>query len=312
MSERIADNGQAGALPSSPPTCQPPVSEPSVSRFSPPPCACDSHLHLFSDPATHPFRSERSYTPPPAPLEMLNGLHKKLGFERAVVVHASAYGDDFSVMVDALRSDPSRFRGVAVVHQNVPSRQIDELHEAGVRGIRINLFQRQGKQVYRGGATFEDVSVLVPKLRQLGWHVQAWLDAEDLPAWSPRLLGLGLEVVIDHMGRITTDRGVHSQGFAHLCELVAAGKVWCKLSGADRISVNGSPFDDAVPYGKALVDANPHRVVWGTDWPHVNYFDASAVPDDGTLEDLIPRYAPDPEHQRLMLVENPARLYGFP
>lgn len=277
--------------------------------FTPPPHTCDSHVHVFGDLARHPLMEERSFTPPPGQgLADLLRLHDTLGIARSVLVQTGVQGPD--VMLEALRQAPQRLRGIAVLKADATDRRLAELDEAGVRGLRVNLFQRGGHQVYRGGATFADIEALAPRVRPFGWHVQAWLDAEDLPDWAPRLLGLGLEVVVDHMGRITTDRGIHSRGFDALCELLRTGRAWCKLSGADRISVAGSPYEDAIPYAQALIAANRDRVVWGTDWPHVNYFD-TPVPHDATLLDLLPRYAPDAADRERLLVVNPQRLYRF-
>ena len=293
-----------------PRACLPPLTAPSKPHFIPPPLACDSHMHLFGDPAKYKFDPDRSYMPPSATVRDIDRLHGHIGIARCVIVQASVYGMNHGVMLEAMRAQPSRFRGVAVLRADTPDSLIDELHEAGVRGFRVNLFQRHGRKIYRGGAGLEDAKALAPRLRRRGWHVQAWLDAEDLPDLAPPLFALGLDVVVDHMGRITADRGVNSRGFSYLCDLLAAGKLWCKLSGADRITCSGSPFDDAVPYGRALMQANPKKVIWGTDWPHVNYFD-DAMPDDGILTDLIPRYAPTAEEQALLLVINPATLYEF-
>ncbi len=294
---------------SQPRSCLPPEDVSGPATFVPPRGACDAHVHVFGDPARHPYEEERSFTPPPglSPAE-LDKLHRLLGFDRSVIVQTGIQSPD--VMLEALRAEPNRLRGVAVLKGDTTDRRLAELHEAGVRGIRINLFQRAGVHVYRGGARFEDLEALAPRIKRYGWHVQAWLDASDLPYWAPKLLAFGLDIVVDHMGRITTDRGVDSPGFARLCELLRDGRVWCKLSGADRISVAGAPFTDAVPYARALLSANAHRVVWGTDWPHVNYFD-SPVPKDSVLVDLIPAFASDPQDQQRLLVANPAELYGF-
>jgi len=291
------------------PLCCPPQEVNGPASFVPPSGACDAHVHVFGDPARHPYVEERSFTPPSGlSLAALDRLHQRLGIEKSVIVQTGIQSPD--VMLEALRAEPARLRGVAVLKGDASDRRLAELHEAGVRGIRINLFQRAGVHVYRGGARFDDLEALAPRIKRYGWHVQVWLDANDLPHWAPKLLAFGLDVVIDHMGRITTDRGVNNAGFAHLCKLLRDGRVWCKLSGADRISVAGAPFTDAVPYARALLSANSCRVVWGTDWPHVNYFDAR-IPKDTALVDLLPAFAPDAEDQKRLLVTNPAKLYGF-
>jgi 2-pyrone-4,6-dicarboxylate lactonase len=298
------------AMPASEPRlCLPPEEVNGPASFTPPPGACDAHVHVFADPARHPYEAERSFTPPPGlSLAALDSLHQRLGFAKSVIVQTGIQSPE--VMLEALRAEPDRLRGVAVLKGDTTDRRLSELHEAGVRGIRINLFQRAGVHVYRGGARFDDLEALAPRIKRFGWHVQAWLDAEDLPQLAPKLLAFGLDIVVDHMGRITTDRGVDSPGFAYLCELLRGGRVWCKLSGADRISVAGAPFTDAVPYARALLSANADRVVWGTDWPHVNYFDRP-VPKDPALVELIPAFAADAQDRERLLVANPAELYGF-
>lgn len=294
---------------SSPPQCRPPEDESQPASFTPPPGACDSHVHVFGDPIRHPYDVDRSFTPPPGlSLVALDRLHRRLGLDKAVIVQAGIQSPE--VMLEALRANSARLRGIAVLKGDATDRRIAELNEAGVRGIRINLFQRAGVHVYRGGARFHDLEALAPRIKPYGWHVQAWLDAEDLPHWAPKLLAFGLDIVVDHMGRITTDRGVDSPGFSHLCELLRGGRVWCKLSGADRISIAGAPYADAIPYARALLSANARRLVWGTDWPHVNYFDVP-VPKDSLLVDLIPSFAADAHDVQRLLVANPSELYGF-
>jgi 2-pyrone-4,6-dicarboxylate lactonase len=294
---------------SGPRLCRPPQDVTGPASFTPPPGACDAHVHVFADPGRHPYEAERSFTPPPGlSLAALDRLHQRLGFAKSVIVQTGIQNPE--VMLEALRAEPDRLRGVAVLKGDTTDRRLAELNEAGVRGVRINLFQRAGVHVYRGGARFDDLEALAPRIKRYGWHVQAWLDAEDLPHWAPKLLAFGLEIVVDHMGRITTDRGVGSPGFAYLCELLRGGRVWCKLSGADRISIAGAPFTDAIPYAQALLSANARRVVWGTDWPHVNYFDLP-VPTDTALVDLLPAFAADARDRERLLVANPAELYGF-
>lgn len=289
--------------------CLPTVPLAGPAAFVPPPNACDAHVHVFGDPDRYPYGAERSFTPSPGQtLAALDALHQTLGFARSVIVQSGIQGP--AVMLDALRAEPERLRGVAVLKGDVTDGMLQELHEAGVRGMRVNLFHRGGAQVYRGGAGFADLEAIAPRVKRFGWHIQAWLDADHLSHWAPLLLGLGLEVVVDHMGRITTDRGVDSPGFEHLCALLRTGRVWCKVSGADRISVGNEPYNDAVPYARALLDANRDQVVWGTDWPHVNYYDKS-VPSDNGLVDLLPSMAPDASDRDRLLVDNPRRLYDF-
>jgi 2-pyrone-4,6-dicarboxylate lactonase len=135
--------------------------------------------------------------------------------------------------------------------------------------------------------------------------------APDLPELAPRLLGLGLTLVIDHMGRMSAGRGVEDPGFQQLCRWLAEGRVWTKISGADRNTMDGPPYADIDVFAKALLAANPERVVWGSDWPHINYYEPSQVPDDGELLNRLFCWLPDTALRKRVLVDNPATLYGF-
>lgn len=292
------------------PMCLPPMANPFKPSFDLPEQSCDAHVHVFGNAELYPFIEDRHFTPAPAELAALNALHKHLGVERCVVVSAGMQPAEDEMLLNILRTDPQRFRGVAVLAGSTSDGRLEELHQAGVRGVRVNLLMRDGALVYRGGVGFEDVATLAPRIRKLGWHVQTLIDAADLPAWAPRLLDLGMPLVVDHMGRVPAGRGVSDRGFSYLCDLLAGGRAWCKLSGADRVSMAGPPFFDAVPFGRALVQANPRRLVWGTDWPHVNHF-GRTLPDDGRLVDLLREYAPDDDVREAILVNNPRELYGF-
>jgi predicted TIM-barrel fold metal-dependent hydrolase len=180
-----------------------------------------------------------------------------------------------------------------------------------VRGVRANLYRLNGHAVYRNGVGIEVLESLAPRLAARGWHAQIWVHAPDLPELAPRLRKLGVPLVIDHMGRMATSGGVENPGFRLLCELLAEGIAWTKISGADRNSVAGAPYLDVDPFAQALLRANSERVVWGTDWPHINYFAPKPVPDDGELLNLLARWIPDEKQRHQVLVTNPARLYGF-
>ncbi|MCJ2087774.1 amidohydrolase family protein [Methylobacterium sp. E-005] len=276
--------------------------------------ACDSHTHVFGPYARYPLAEDRSYTPPENDGAALLRQLDAIGLARCVIVTASAYGADNRAMLDALALAPDRLRGVAVLSEEVTEPELDALTAAGVRGVRVNLFRRDGHQVYRNGMGLEVLSALAPRLKARGWHLQAWLHAPDLPELWPALAACGMPVVIDHMGRMSTARGIDDPGFARLCRLVADGVAWTKISGADRLTVAGPPYDDVDPFAAALIAANPERLVWGSDWPHINYFGGATdhgVPSDGDLLRALRRWTDDRDLRRI-LVNNPAALYGFP
>jgi 2-pyrone-4,6-dicarboxylate lactonase len=191
-----------------------------------------------------------------------------LGFARGVLVQASAHGRDNSAMLDALARHPERLRGVAVVDADTPAAELRRWAGLGMRGLRFNHFFRGGQLHYLGGVPLKAAQALAPPLRELGWHIQLWIDVKDLPDTIPVLRSLALPVVIDHMGRTDARAGIGTPGFQSLLRLLGEGGCWVKLSGAHRISHNAPDYPEARPFHEALVRANPDHLVWGTDWPH--------------------------------------------
>jgi len=291
--------------------CLPPLKSVTAPGFRAPAGACDSHAHVFGPFARYPLALDRSYTPAEHPAEAFIAHLDELGLTRGVLVTASASGTDNAVVTDALRKYPMRLRGIAVPASDTSEAQLDAWHEAGVRGVRFNLYQMDGHAVYRNGVGMEVLEALAPRLKARGWHAQIWIHAPDLVELGPRLTALGLPLVIDHMGRMSTARGVRDPGFQSLCALLAEGVAWTKISGADRLQPAGAPYHEVDPFAAALLAANPEQVVWGSDWPHINYFDAAQMPDDGVLFNLLARWLPDQASRERVLVANPARLYDF-
>jgi predicted TIM-barrel fold metal-dependent hydrolase len=290
------------------PACPAPR-EPSRPRIPLPPKACDTHAHVFGPATCFPYAADRSYTPPDAPLAKYLGMLDTLGFARGVLVQGSAHGSDNSALLDALANHPQRLRGVAVADQNVPPEELRRWHGLGIRGLRFNHFFQGGQLHYRGGVPLEAARALAPVMRELGWHLQLWIDVKDLPETVPTLLALDLPVVIDHMGRTDASAGIATAGFQSLLRLLGAGGCWVKLSGAHRISRNAPDYPDARPFQQALVAENPDRLIWGGDWPHPRM--DGAMPDVGHLLDLFQEWTPDAGVRHRILVTNPARLYGF-
>ena len=279
--------------------------------FHPPALACDSHVHVFGPFAKYPLSDDRSYTPAEFSADEFKAHLNRIGFSRGVLVTASVCGTNNGAILAALRQYPDQFRGVVVCSADVTDAELDDWHALGVRGVRFNLLRKNGKAVYRNGVGLEVLEQLAPRMAARGWHAQIWAHAPDILELAPRLLALHLPLVIDHMGRMDTVNGISHPGFEELLRLVGEGLAWVKISGADRIRASHVSYADVDPFAKALIHANIERVVWGTDWPHINYFDERAIPDDGDLTNLLLRWLPSEKDREQILVHNPARLYGF-
>ena len=290
------------------PPCLPPreVTRPKV---PPPPNACDTHAHVFGPADRFPYADDRSYTPPDAPLAKYLGMLDAIGFARGVLVQGSAHGRDNAAMLDALERRPDRLRGVAVADENVTPQTLREWNRLGVRGLRFNHFFRGGQLHYRGGVPLTAAETLAPIMKELGWHLQLWIDVKDLPDTIPVLKRIGLSVVIDHMGRTDARAGTGTPRFQSLLRCVGEGWWWSKLSGAHRLSQRAPDYPDARPFHEALVKANPEALVWGGDWPHPRV--EGEMPDAGHLFELFQQWTPDPAARERILVANPAKLYGF-
>jgi predicted TIM-barrel fold metal-dependent hydrolase len=263
--------------------------------------ATDAHCHVFGPGAVFPYAPGRRYTPEDAPKESLRALHDFLGVQRAVIVQASCHGADNRAMLDCIASDPKRSRGVAIVDDGFTDRDYDELDAGGVRGVRFNFVKHLG-----GAPDMNVFDRVVDRIRGRGWHVVLHVDAPDIVPLSGMIAKLPLPFVIDHMGRVPAKNGVGQEPLRALIELAKRDNAWIKVCGSERIDV--PPYDKAVPIAHALIEAAPDRVLWGTDFPHPN---ATHQADEADLVDLVPQFAPDAERQRALLVDNPARLYGF-
>lgn len=286
-------------------TIPPPHPDPHAPRaFVPPAGACDAHCHIFG-PADHfPFAPTRTYTPPDAGLERFAQLQDRLGLSRAVFVQASCHGSDNSAMVDALRRGRGRYAGVAMIADTTTDRELYDMHDAGVRGARFNFVRHLG-----GAPDLDLFWRLVGRVVPLGWHIVLHLDASDVPTSRELLDRIPAPYIIDHMARLEASRGVEQEPFQHLLELLRDERCWVKISGAERLTATGAPpYDDVVPLARALVDAAPDRILWGTDWPHPN---VRHMPDDGDLVDLLVDLVPDDALRDRILVDNPQRLYDF-
>lgn len=266
-----------------------------------PPGACDAHCHVFGPAAAFPYHPNRAYTPPDAPKEALKALHDHLGVERAVIVHASCHGVYMDATLDAIAWSGGAYRGTAIVEPDIGDADLRRYHEGGIRAVRFN-FVRHLESVPEPAV----VRRMADRAAEMGWHLVAHLDAEDIGELSALLLGLPVPFVIDHMARVKAGDGLEQPAFRELLRLMERPNAWVKICGGERVSTEGPPFTDAVPFAQALIAAAPDRVLWGTDFPHPN---VRYMPNDGHLVDLFGLYADDPAMQKRILVDNPDALY---
>jgi predicted TIM-barrel fold metal-dependent hydrolase len=286
--------------------------------FDVPALACDCHTHIHGDVEKFPFFAGRVYTPEPASPEEMAALHKALHIERVVIVTPSVYGTDNSSTLFGMKARGATARGVAVIDDKTTEAQLDAMQADGFRGSRINLATGGVSDPNVGRARF---TAAVERMKARGWHVQLYTTLPMISAIKELVLASPVPAVFDHFGGLEASLGLEQPGFSDLIALVKSGKAYVKISGAYRSSNLAPDYQDMVPYARALFAANPDRIVWGTDWPHP---DSSPVEgrkptdiapfyqiEDGRLLNQLPVWAPDAEVRKKILVDNPARLYGF-
>lgn len=284
-------------------SCLPPDPNPVTPAFKLPAGACDAHCHVFGPAAKFPYSADRSYTPPDAPVASLRALHARLRIDRAVIVHASCHGTDMDVTLDAIASSNGRYRGVACVEDGVTDRELERLHAGGIRGIRFNFVKHLG-----GVPDLQVFYRLLARVKPLGWHIVLHFDAEDILTQQDLLQRIDVPFIIDHMGRVKAAEGLAQRPFGMLLKLFSTNPLaWIKVCGAERVSAGKRPFRDAVPFAKALIEVDPERILWGTDWPHPNI--TQDMPNDGELVDLFAEICPDEKLRQTILIDNPTRMY---
>lgn len=295
------------------------ASQPKTSvQFDVPAGACDCHTHIFGERRRFPFTTERVYTPEPASIAEMRALHRALHMDRVVIVQPSVYGTDNTCTIDAVRQLGSRARGVVVIDDRASGAALDEMNRAGARGIRINL-ATSGQT--SSAAARHRLQTAVEQLEGRGWHVQMNTGMAVIDAIREQVAASPVPIVFDHFGGAQAALGTAQPGFDALLALVQSGKAYVKISGAYRSSNARPDYADVAPLAKALIAANPQRVLWGSDWPHP---DSSTVAgrkatdiapllpiDDGRVLNQLAVWAPDAAERKTILVDNPARLYGF-
>ena len=295
------------------------ASQPSTPiHFDVPPGASDCHTHIFGDPQRFPFAPSRSYTPEQASIKEMQSLHRALHMDRVVIVQPSVYGTDNSCTLDALKQFGRHARAVGVIDEKTSEATLDEMNRAGFRGIRINL---QTTGITDPAVARQRFQLAIKRTKSLNWHIQIFTDLSVIEALRDQVMAAPVPVVFDHFGGAQAALGVRQPGFSTLLNLVHAGKAYVKISAAYRTSSQGPNYPDVAPLAKALMAANPQRILWGSDWPHP---DSSQVAgrkltdiaplyqiDDGAVLNQLAVWAPDSNQRKTILVENPKGLYGF-
>jgi predicted TIM-barrel fold metal-dependent hydrolase len=285
-------------------------------EFDVPERACDCHVHVFGDPSRFPFAASRTYTPEPASVTELLAMHRTLHISRAVIVQPSVYGTDNFCSLDAMKQYGSEARGIAVLPSAIGSAALDNMERAGIRGVRINLGTAADTNLDEARHRLKST---IEQIQDRKWHVQIYAALPVVEGLSDIVLASPVPVVFDHFGGAQGAAGLHQPGFDKLLQLVGTGKGYVKISGVYRASISSPDYPDAAPLARALIKANPKRILWGSDWPHpdtgsgrvANDVSPLLRVDDGHLLNLLATWVPDAALRHTILVENPAGLYGF-
>jgi predicted TIM-barrel fold metal-dependent hydrolase len=280
--------------------------------FRAPPLACDAHFHVFGPADRYPYASTEAlrYAPPLAPLPDYLALAEHLGIERFVFVQPSAYGRDNSCMLDAMREvGTARCRGIVDVDENAPDSLLADLDAAGVRGVRINYSPVKPREPGFSANMMPRIRRLEARCAELGWHLDfltpGWLTEELMETFAT----LKVPFSIAHMGMFPAREGPDQPGFRRLLDLLRHPdrRCYAKFTGTYRMATPPD-FADAAPMARAIIEAAPDRILWGSDYPHLSF--AHAV-GSVALFNLLADWAPEEEVRRKILVDNPQGLFGF-
>jgi len=285
------------------PVCLPPDREPRVSRLTTPGGSVDCHTHVFV--SGYPLSKDRGYTPPDSTLADMLHMHGQIGIDRVVFAQPSVYGTDNSAILDAMSEIPDRARAIVALDMSASDEELADLDRRGARGVRLNLDNKGGMPI-----ELSDVPALARRIADLSWHMEFLFAGHDLPELVPLFRSLPVPISIGHFGYMPATKGVSYPPFQTLLDLVREGNTWIKLSGPDRLGVGDlPPWPEVVPLAHALIEANPDRMVWATDWPHPNKY--GSQPNDADLIEQLELWAPDPAMRSRILVDNPTHLYRF-
>jgi predicted TIM-barrel fold metal-dependent hydrolase len=282
--------------------------------FDVPQNACDCHTHIFGPDSKFPLSPKRLYTPGPASIDDLAAMHQAIHVERVVIVHPSPYGADNAVTVDAVRKLGARARGVAVIDDSTTDAALDDMHAAGIRGVRVNI--ESFGEITPAEASHR-LKWAAERVARLGWHVQTYTNLDILAPLVDAIEKLPTTLVVDHFGRPKAEHGMAQPGLAEFLALLRSGKVYVKISAPYRIS-QLPHYPDALPIARAMIAANPDRILWGSDWPHPGaakrdpaVIEPFRPEDNGKALNRLAQWTQGAAELKKILVDNPARLYQF-
>ena len=265
-----------------------------------PDCACNSHLHII-DPA---FPNDGKAQVQKGTIKEYMTLASELGLSRAVFVQAKPFGTDNSCLLDAIKIyGIENSRGIAVVNENITDKELEQLHQAGVRGLRFSVWNPANAVV-----SFDMCKPLSERTKDMGWNMQLHMSSSQLLSYAPLIESLNCTIVIDHMGRLKPELGIQDPAYTFLCRLIDKGHTWIKLSGPYLNTLTGEPWENAAQVARAFARYAPERMLWGNDFPHVT---ETVKPDEYKLLQTIDSWFEDERSKHLALVENPAQVYGF-
>lgn len=287
--------------------CMPPDPNPKMPQLKAPLGACDTHCHIFGPPNIFPYSEKRRYTPPAAPVEHYLMVLDAIGVDRGIVVQPNAHATDNRVSIDAIARSGGRLMGVGRIDDETTDEELADMDAGGIRGIRFEFVRGRP-----GSSDLPLFDRMIERIRPLGWHVELHVDPDVLVELEAWFRALDVVAVVDHFARIKTSDGIDQPGFKLLLELMERENYWTKISGADERTASPWPYPEVVPFAHALIEVAPDRLIWGTNWPHSNLFELGVTPNDGLLLDLMLDFAPDEGIRNRILVDNPARLFGFP
>lgn len=276
----------------------------------PPAGSCDCQFHIYGDPKRYPTNPKALYKPMDASFEDSRRLHRTLGFTRGVIVHSVIYGTDHSLLLDTLEGLPAaeraNYRATAIIDDTVSDAELERLDRAGARAARLNI-----AKMFHAAPSQALILKTIDRIRALGWHARLHVRGNDLLEHSELLRSIAdMPMVIEHMGHLDFAAGLDQPSCRWILDMLKHEDWWMMVSNGNRDSKMDAGWDDAVPFGRAYVEAAPDRIIWGTDWPHPTW--RKRMMNDAEEVELLYRYVDrDAALLQKILVDNPARLYGF-